>query len=128
MNHYKAIEKKAEHGGGWAFMQLNRRAGAAIACACTWEDEGHETAEDAERCFYEAQQSKGVQWLSYGKTAHECAKCGEWTVHALEAASNLLMGARENVCRHHFDTDDEAAAWLWGRHPFRGGIEITASW
>ena len=129
MNYYHAVEKKAEHGGGWAFMQLNRRAGAAIVCACgagDWELPGHATAEEAERCFYDGEKAKGVHWSVYTH-ASKCAICDQWTPDSLHAASHLWT-VDESVCPSHFDNDDQAAAWLWERHPFAPGINITASW
>lgn len=132
MNHYRALEKRPEHGGGWAFMQLNRRAGAAIYCGCEWETPGHATAEEAERCFYDKEVSKGVRWSTHTQ-ASKCAICGEWTPDMVHGGGNLL-DPHEDVCRSHFadashNPDDEAAAvWLWSRHPFSPGIEIWASW
>lgn len=126
VNYYRAVEKKAEHGGGWAFMQLNRRAGAAIVCGCTWETPGHVTAEEAERCFYDAQVAKGVRWHTY-TSAHKCAICEEWTPDGLGGAGNLIDPV-EFVCRSHFADDVEASDWLWAKRPFQPGIQITASW
>lgn len=131
MNYYRAVEKKPEHGGGWAFMQLNRRAGAAIVCGCGaggWESHGHDTPEAAERCFYEAEKEKGVRWSVYTQ-ASKCVVCNEWTADSLHAASNLVT-ADATVCKSHFDGEDrpDAAAWLWDRNPFSPGIQIAASW
>lgn len=131
MNYYRAVEKKPEHGGGWAFMQLNRRSGAAIVCACGaggWESPGHTTAEEAERCFYDGEKAKGIRWSVYTQ-ASPCAICGAWTPDSLHGAGNLIDPS-ESVCRIHVEvgTDEAAAAWLWTRHPFRPGINITASW
>lgn len=129
MNYYHAVEKKPEHGGGWAFMQLNRRAGAAIVCACGaggWEQPGHTTREHAERCFYDGERAKGVRWSVYAQ-ASRCAICDEWTPDSLHATSNLLT-YDESVCWSHFDDDEAAAVWLWERHPFSPNIEIAASW
>lgn len=130
MNYYKAIEKKAEHGGGWAFMQLNRREGAAIVCGCGaggWTDAGHATAEEAERCFYDAQAAKPISWHIYTQ-ASKCVVCDEWTPDYVRSGGHLLT-AEEPVCKFHFENaDEEARAWLWERHPFAPGIEIQASW
>lgn len=130
MNYYQAVEKKPEHGGGWAFMQLNRRTGARIVCGCGaggWENAGHVTAEEAERCFYDAEKAKGVRWSEYTQ-ASKCVICGEWTADNLHGAGNLIDPS-ESVCKSHFDnSDDQAAAWLWERHPFHPGIQIMASW
>lgn len=127
MNYYKAFQKKPEHGGGWAFMGLNRREGAHIECACTWDDEGHETAEAAERCFWEHAQKQGVKWSEQSQ-ASRCVICDEWTPHLLDFQHRLLFGSTDPVCPSHFTDDDAAAAWMWDRHPFRPGIEMAASW
>jgi hypothetical protein len=140
MNYYRAVEKKAEHGGGWAFMQLNRRAGAAIVCGCGaggWEQPGHVTAVEAERCFYDGEKAKGVRWSTQDR-ASRCAICDQWTPDVLHGASNLIH-ASQSVCHSHFDDVDEVRAldglpagdageWLWRQHPFSPGIEIVASW
>src|SRR5690349_2430542 len=117
-------------------MQLNRREGARIYCACgaepdAWERPGHATAEEAERCFYDAQVAKGVRWSTQTQ-ASKCAICDEWTPDMLHGGGNLI-DPYEHVCRAHFDKPDgevvdDAAAWLWERHPFTPGIQITASW
>lgn len=130
MNNYKAVEKAPEHGGGWAFMQLNRRDGAAIYCQCSWEDPGHATAEEAERCFYEDQFS-GIRW-SEQTSAERCKICGEWTPHLLRPSGHLL-DRTESVCPSHFEPVDEnrdarALAWLREQQPFSPGIQIMASW
>lgn len=127
MNYYHAVEKKPEDGGGWAFMRLNRRVGAAIACGCSWEQPGHATAEEADRCFYDKETERGIRWSTQTQ-ASKCAICDEWTPDLLHGAGNLI-GPSESVCRFHFEgADDQAAAWLWERHPFAPGIEIVASW
>lgn len=127
MNHYRAVEKKPEHGGGWAFMQLNRREGAAIYCGCRWETPGHATAEEAERHFYETEgPGRGVRWATQTQ-ASKCAICGEWTPEILHGGGHLIDPS-EDVCRTHFADEAEAAAWLWEKHPFTPGIEIWASW
>jgi hypothetical protein len=126
MNYYKAVEKKPEHGGGWAFMQLNRREGAAIYCGCTWETPGHATKEEAERCFYDKEMGQPARWSTQAQ-ASPCAICGVWTPRLLQGGGNLL-DLYESVCHGHFENDDDAAAWLRERHPFAPGIEITASW
>lgn len=130
MNYYKAVEKKPEHGGGWAFMQLNRREGAAIYCQCSWEDPGHATAEEAERCFYEKQMD-GIRWSKQAQ-ADRCKVCGEWTDELLHPTGHLF-DPMEPVCRSHFEPIDEnydarALAWLREQNPFVPGIQITASW
>lgn len=138
MNYYHATEKKPEHGGGWAFMQHNRRSGSAIRCACGaggWTDPGHASAEEAERCFYDGERAKGIRWATFGQ-ASKCVVCDDWTPDALEAASNLLSPT-EHVCRSHFEgphpiggtrLDERPEEWLWDRHPFSPGISIMASW
>ena len=127
MNYYKAVEKKSEHGGGWAFMGLNRRQGAHIECACSWDDAGHASAEDAERCFWEHALSRGIKWSEQGQ-ASRCAVCNDWTPDMLDHRHRLLFGQTEFVCRSHFESDDEAAEWMRERHPFTPGIEMAASW
>jgi hypothetical protein len=130
MNYYHATEKKPEHGGGWAFMQHNRREGSMIMCACGaggWTDRGHLTAEDAERCFYDLEQNKGVRWSRYSEQAYRCEICTTWTPDFLEAASHLVQPT-ESVCKFHFKDDADAADWLWEQHPFSPGISIMASW
>lgn len=138
MNYYCATEKKPEHGGGWAFMQHNRREGSMIVCACGaggWTDHGHVSAEEAERCFYEYEKSKGVRWIT-GQSAFRCVVCNEWTPDTLEASSQRISPT-EDVCRSHFEDHtsvgpfrlvESAEDWLWERHPFSPGIKIMASW
>lgn len=129
MNYYHATEKKPEHGGGWAFMQHNRREGSRIICACGaggWTGPGHPDAAAAEQCFYEHEKARGVREVTYGQ-ATRCVICGEWTPYAVEAVSQLITPS-EYVCREHFDSEEEAAAWLWRRYQFSPGIVIMASW
>lgn len=129
VNRYHVTEKKPEHGGGWAFMQHNRREGSIIICDCGaggWVNPGHATAEEAERCFYEYEKAKGIRWSTQSQ-ASKCAICGEWTPDTLHGAGHLIDPS-EDVCRSHFPDDEEASTWLWDRHPFWSGIQITASW
>lgn len=129
MNYYEVREKKPEHGGGWAFMAMNRREGTYIRCRCGaggWEKPGHATPEEAEQCFYEDEKSRGSRW-STQTNATRCAICDDWTPDILHAVSNLI-DPTEYVCTSHFDTEGEADEWLWTRHPFKPGIKIMASW
>lgn len=119
-------------------MQHNRREGSMIVCGCGaggWAAPGHATAEEAERCFYDYEKSKGVQWRT-STQASRCRICDAWTPDNLEGAGNLINPI-EYVCREHFEDTlsigpfriaQSAEEWLWERHPFSPGIQIAASW
>jgi hypothetical protein len=131
VNYYRATEKKPEHGGGWAFMQHNRRAGSAIRCQCGaggWTDPGHATAEDAERCFYEEQLTQPLRRSKLSETLHHCSLCGAWTDQIVGAGH--LIGDHTILCAECAppEDDEKSREALRAAHPFQPGIQITASW
>lgn len=139
MNYYRAQEKKAEHGGGWVVMQLNRREGAAVACGCRegpdngWSEPGHGSKGAAELCFYQFELNRPIRRSTSPNQLVKCARCGKWTQQHV-SAGNLIFGptALCTVCAPTDSTDEvnDAAARLSLErvHPYRQGIEIAASW
>lgn len=128
MNYYKAVEKKPEHGGGWVFMQLNRREGAAVVCACDWSKPGHATAWGADRCFYDHELAKGLRRSELSGQLLHCRICTRWTAQVV-SAGNLLFDAVV-LCDRCAPPDDDVKTRkaLSTAVQFVAGIEITASW
>lgn len=139
MNYYQAVEKKSEHGGGWVFMQLNRRSGAAVVCRCGsgpkrgFAAPGHPTAAEADLCFWQAQLAKRLirsrRLLAEGDRSPKCERCRRFTDREVSVAGHLLFDSVA-LCERCAPLDDDAAtrAALALARPFRAGIQITASW
>lgn len=131
MNYYRSVEKKPEHGAGWAFMQLNRRSGAAIRCGCGaggWTGPGHATAWEADRCFYDDQLAREIRRSVMSNQQLKCRLCSRWTSGLVSAGRLLFDGVV--LCEQCAPPDDDAKtrASLATVVQFVAGIQIAASW
>ncbi len=129
MNYHQARER-AE---GWAWTTMNDgRIWTSGGCATEGALHAHPTREEAERCFYDYELTKLVAvGLRPQDDERRCAWVDQITGARCEGLtrdgllSNMLaLGSGPTwLCDEHRTPQN------WGLlHPFKPGLEITASW
>lgn len=121
MNHDRAFQL---NNGRWQYATLNKRGGGPI-CGCHGA-EGHDTAEEAERHYYDTSLANlTLRTSTTPGEARPCHECGTWTDSAVSMPFHGPFDKDSIPCcpTHMPDTDDEARALATKVSPFRAGME-----
>lgn len=127
MNHYQARQR--EHDKRWDWTSMNDEVIRRWP-PCTDHDDGHATAELAERHFFDYEATHLKEGSVGDDEQHRCeyadketrTRCPNWTDKWLEGR---LWGRRPFLCDDHRNP----ATWQYLTAPETwGGIQIVASW
>lgn len=119
MNYHQARQRKSD--GRWDWSTRNDES-IWTAMPCSNHEDGHGTAEDAERHFYDYEAANLREMHTASASRCEGLHDGDapWTDRALKSR---LYGSLAYLCDEHRNREG------WERvNPFRPGIQITASW
>lgn len=122
VNYYKARQHSDTKKFKWTSVNDHK---AYLEPPCTDEnDEGHDTAEAAERHFYD-HEAANLRTGKISSAQHPCKHPAHgteevWTQQFMEGR---LLGSMTMLCDEHLNPEGWMAA-----NPFTPGIEIAASW
>lgn len=116
MNYAQARQRESDKRWDWTTMNDGRVWRSA---PCTDHDDGHATAEEAERHFWESEVSDGWRVEQMAGTQRECAICGAWTQDLVRLHDGYTSFV---LCPDHQDR-----ASIETVHPFSTGRQLMHS-